>query len=66
MHHLLDTHEMLAEVLLDLHNQHHYLRFFAALRAAIAADAFPAFADFHARRTHAARVAAAEAALAAP
>ena len=64
VNHLLETHEMLAEVLLDLHNLHHYLRFFAELRAAIAAGAFADFADFHAARAHAARVAAAEAALA--
>ncbi len=62
LHHLLDAHEMLGEVLLDLHNQHHYLRFFAALRAAIAADAFPAFDAFHAAHAQAARAAAAEAA----
>ena len=65
MHHLLETHEMLADVLLDVHNLHHYLRFFAALRAAIAAGGFAEFAAFHAARAHAARVAAAEAALAA-
>ena len=65
MHHLLETHEMLADVLLDVHNLHHYLRFFAALRAAIAAGTFAAFSDFHAQRAHAARVQAAEAALSA-
>ena len=65
MHHLLETHEMLADVLLDAHNLHHYLRFFAALRSAISADAFAAFAEFHAERAHAARVQAAEAALSA-
>ena len=54
---------MLADVLLDVHNLHHYLRFFAALRDAIAAGGFADFADFHAARAHAARVAAAEAAL---
>ena len=55
---------MLGEVLLDLHNQHHYLRFFAALRASIASNAFPAFAAFHAAHAQAARAAAAEAAIA--
>lgn len=64
LHHLLATHEMLADVLLDLHNAHHYARFFAALRAAVARGAFPAFAAFHARRAEEARAAAAEAALA--
>lgn len=57
---------MLADVLLDTHNLHHYLRFFAALRASIAGGTFAAFADFHAARAHAARVEAAEAALSAP
>ena len=63
VNHLLETHEMLADVLLDVHNLHHNLRFFAALRDAIAAGGFADFADFHAARAHAARVAAAEAAL---
>jgi queuine tRNA-ribosyltransferase subunit QTRTD1 len=66
LHHLLDTHEMLGEVLLDLHNMHHYLRFFGALRSAIAAGEFPQFAAFHAARAQRARAAAAEAALSAP
>ena len=57
---------MLADVLLDAHNLHHYLRFFAALRDAIAGGTFAAFADFHAVRAHTARVEAAEAALSAP
>ncbi len=66
VHHLLDTHEMLGEVLLDMHNMHHYLRFFGALRGAIAAGEFPQFAAFHAARARSARAAAAEAALCAP
>lgn len=35
VHHLLMSHEMLAHVLLDLHNTHHMLRFFQAIRYAI-------------------------------
>lgn len=34
LHHLRNTHEMLADILLTQHNQHHYAAFFAALRAA--------------------------------
>jgi len=34
-HHLLNTHEMLGQALLDIHNTHHYLQFFKAIRAAI-------------------------------
>ncbi|KAL4422828.1 hypothetical protein ABPG75_009025 [Micractinium tetrahymenae] len=40
LHHLLQTHEMTAQVLLELHNTHHYLRFFAAIRDGIAAGRF--------------------------
>lgn len=43
VHHLLLAHEMLAEVLLQLHNLHHLLDFFAAARKAIDAGTFPAF-----------------------
>jgi queuine/archaeosine tRNA-ribosyltransferase len=43
LHHLLNVHEMLAEVLLDLHNLHHYAAFFAAIRAHVAAGSFVAF-----------------------
>jgi queuine tRNA-ribosyltransferase subunit QTRTD1 len=35
LHHLLHVHEMLAEVLLEMHNTHHWQLFFAAVRAAI-------------------------------
>ncbi len=45
VHHLLHTKEMLALVLLDTHNVHHTLRFFAGIRAAIAAGEFGAFRD---------------------
>lgn len=36
VHHLLQTHEMSAQVLLEAHNLVHYLRFFAAIRSFIA------------------------------
>jgi queuine tRNA-ribosyltransferase subunit QTRTD1 len=36
IHHLLHTHEMLAGVLLEVHNTHWWLAFFAAIRASIA------------------------------
>jgi queuine tRNA-ribosyltransferase subunit QTRTD1 len=35
IHHLLHVHEMLAEVLLEVHNTHHWQLYFAAIRAAI-------------------------------
>jgi queuine tRNA-ribosyltransferase subunit QTRTD1 len=40
VHHLLQAHEMLAQVLLYWHNLAHYLRFFAAVRDAIRAGSF--------------------------
>eukprot|EP00887_Chlorella_sp_A99_P007224 scaffold2.g7224.t1 len=43
VHHLLHTHEMTAQVLLEVHNTHHYLAFFAAIRESIAAGAFAGF-----------------------
>lgn len=55
VHHLLDTHEMLADILLDVHNMHHMLRFFAALRGAIAGGRLSEFREFHERRLQAAR-----------
>ena len=50
VHHLLQCREMTASVLLDAHNQFHFLLFFAAAREAIANDAFAAFAAFHRNR----------------
>ena len=50
IHHLLQAHEMTAQVLLDAHNYHHYFDFFAAARDAIGAGKFDAFAAFHRRR----------------
>ena len=38
IHHLLNTREMLAPVLLSIHNIHHYLRFFEQLRRYIASS----------------------------
>ena len=63
VHHLLDTHEMLADILLDVHNVHHMLRFFAALRRAVAAGQLAEFRDFHDRRLQDVREAHAAAAL---
>lgn len=40
VHHLLETHEMLAAVLLELHNTHHWWRFMAAIREAIVGGRF--------------------------
>lgn len=39
--HLLKTHELLGPMLLTIHNLHHYQKFFAASRAAIASDKLP-------------------------
>ncbi|KAI3430526.1 hypothetical protein D9Q98_005119 [Chlorella vulgaris] len=43
LHHLLQAHEMTAQVLLEVHNTHHYLQFFKAIRASIAAGTFAAY-----------------------
>lgn len=40
VHHLLNTHEMLGNVLLSVHNTYHYGAFFAAVRQSIAAGRF--------------------------
>ena len=50
LHHLLLTHEMLAQVLLEAHNTHHYQRFFAALRAAVAGGRLAQFRQWWAER----------------
>ncbi|KAL6749680.1 tRNA-guanine(15) transglycosylase-like protein [Haematococcus lacustris] len=44
LHHLLQVNEMLADVLLDIHNTHHFEAWMAAIRAAIAAGTFTAYA----------------------
>ena len=47
VHHLLQCHEMTASVLLDIHNIHHYNRFFESIRDAIRAGTFSDFTRFH-------------------
>ncbi len=41
--HLLNVHEMLGPTLLQVHNVHHYMRFFERIREACAAGEFAAF-----------------------
>lgn len=43
IHHLINTHEMLAVILLVIHNTHHYLSFFTAIRQAISDDKFESY-----------------------
>ncbi|KAL4857432.1 Queuine tRNA-ribosyltransferase accessory subunit 2 [Chlorella vulgaris] len=43
LHHLLQAHEMTAQVLLEVHNTHHYMQFFKAIRASIAAGTFATY-----------------------
>eukprot|EP00250_Pteridium_aquilinum_P004638 c14851_g1_i1 orf=76-1287(-) len=43
INHLLNTHEMLAQTLLDIHNNHHYLNFFGAIRDSIQDGYFTKF-----------------------
>lgn len=43
INHLLNTHEMLADTLLYLHNIHHYLAFFRIIRARVAENDFENF-----------------------
>jgi queuine tRNA-ribosyltransferase len=51
LHHLVKAREMLAGMLLTAHNLHYYQDLMAAIRDAIAADRYPAFAaDFAARQ----------------
>lgn len=38
------------QVLLEVHNTHHYLRFFAEVRKAVAAGRFAAYRDWFLRR----------------
>ncbi|KAI5055692.1 hypothetical protein GOP47_0029213 [Adiantum capillus-veneris] len=45
INHLLNTHEMLAQTLLDIHNTHHYLNFFGAIRDSIQGGYFMKFKD---------------------
>eukprot|EP00667_Euglena_gracilis_P010846 EG_transcript_11059 len=46
LHHLWNTREMTVDVLLRIHNLHHYLRFFAALRGSLADGTFPTVSTF--------------------
>ncbi|KAM8710044.1 hypothetical protein ACLKA7_016784 [Drosophila subpalustris] len=41
VHHLYKTHELLGPILLMIHNLHHYMAFFDAIRASIATDQLP-------------------------
>ncbi|KAL4333109.1 hypothetical protein GQ457_07G021750 [Hibiscus cannabinus] len=43
INHLLNVHEMLAQILLEIHNTHHFLGFFRLIREAITADRFEEF-----------------------
>jgi queuine tRNA-ribosyltransferase subunit QTRTD1 len=43
IHHLINTHEMLATILLVIHNTHHYLAFFNEIRKAIDQDQFATY-----------------------
>ncbi|XP_057732728.1 uncharacterized protein LOC130948034 [Arachis stenosperma] len=54
INHLLNVHEMLAQTLLEIHNTHHYLRFFHVIRAAIQDGSFEEFrqAFLESRREH--------------
>ncbi|GLT28733.1 hypothetical protein SLA2020_036420 [Shorea laevis] len=43
INHLLNVHEMLAQILLEIHNTHHFLGFFKAIREAIKVGKFEEF-----------------------
>ncbi|KAE8022301.1 hypothetical protein FH972_008111 [Carpinus fangiana] len=43
INHLLNVHEMLAQILLEIHNTHHYLGFFRAIREAVKSGNFEQF-----------------------
>nr|XP_029118417.1 queuine tRNA-ribosyltransferase accessory subunit 2 isoform X2 [Elaeis guineensis] len=43
INHLLNVHEMLAQILLEIHNTHHYLAFFHSIRKAIKGGKFDLF-----------------------
>ncbi|XP_021846461.2 uncharacterized protein [Spinacia oleracea] len=43
INHLLNVHEMLAQILLEIHNTHHYLKFFGNIRDAIRCGKFEQF-----------------------
>ncbi|XP_058729456.1 uncharacterized protein LOC131601608 [Vicia villosa] len=58
INHLLNTHEMLAQTLLEMHNTHHYLRFFRVIREAIQEGRFEEYRQtfVESRREHYERV----------
>jgi tRNA-guanine family transglycosylase len=45
IHHLINTHEMLADVLLNMHNQHQYALFFGGIRDSIQAGKFDEYKE---------------------
>ncbi len=55
LHHLLNSHEMLGSVLLEVHNTHHWLGFFEAVREAVVARRLGRYAEWFAARRRAAR-----------
>lgn len=61
INHLLNVHEMLAQILLEIHNTHHYLGFFRSIREAIKAGKFQQYHQkfVEGRRNHLALPAAA-------
>lgn len=46
VHHLLNTHEMLADVALFLHNMHHYAQFFEEIRRQLDAHTFSQYVEW--------------------
>ncbi|KAG0602409.1 hypothetical protein M758_10G012500 [Ceratodon purpureus] len=46
INHLINTHEMLAQTLLEIHNTYHYLEFFKAIRHSIKLDKFHDFRNW--------------------
>ncbi|XP_024973320.1 queuine tRNA-ribosyltransferase accessory subunit 2-like [Cynara cardunculus var. scolymus] len=54
INHLLNVHEMLAQILLEIHNTHHYLAFFRLIREAITKGKFEQFRQnfIESRRDH--------------
>ncbi|KAG0493221.1 hypothetical protein HPP92_004215 [Vanilla planifolia] len=54
LNHLLNVHEMLAQILLEIHNTHHSLGFFNSIREAIKCDKFDLFCKMfiEGRRAH--------------
>lgn len=54
INHLLNVHEMLAQILLEIHNTHHYLAFFHSIREAIKGGNFDLFRQrfMEGRRAH--------------